>query len=354
MHILQVCNVGNIMGGTAACAWTITHALGWARHTVAFLSPIHSEARAAFGRTELHEWRNIESAAVHNLRPDLVLLHNTPQSRCTERLPVATLQYLHSAITPAPADLTVYCSRWLAQRCGQPEGRVLYQAVPVPPGDRQQSLPGMPSRPPQRPRRRELLVGRICTPLSRKWPDDLEDFYRVLSLRCPTIHWEFVGCPESRRSALQRACRGRARFHEASWNARSHLNRWDALLYHHPTLTESFGRTCAEAMRSGCIPIVDNRGGFREQVASLRLQCATPDCLTPDRSEAGSDRLSGFLCDNPEEFSVALEWLLDPDRRVQCAQAAHARGNDMFSLERFSRNLLEAFRRLAAGTRQAA
>jgi glycosyltransferase involved in cell wall biosynthesis len=107
-------------------------------------------------------------------------------------------------------------------------------------------------------------------------------------------------------------------------------------------------------MRAGCIPIVDNRGGFREQVASVRAQNAAPDCLTPARRPARNDHSSGFLCNNPEDFARALERLLDPERRTQHAQAAYARGNDLFSLERFSKNLLEAFRQIAAGTPQAA
>lgn len=59
LRILQVCNVGQITGGTAACAWTITRALPWAQHTVAFLSPVSGDTREAFRPAQLVRWEHV-------------------------------------------------------------------------------------------------------------------------------------------------------------------------------------------------------------------------------------------------------------------------------------------------------
>ena len=108
------------------------------------------------------------------------------------------------------------------------------------------------------------MIGRICTPQQKKWPNDVDEFYGRLADSYPQIRWEFIGCPTELQSRLSTVCHGRTTFLPAGWGARSRLWNWDALLYHNPQVTESFGRTVAEAMRAGCIPIVDDRGGFRE------------------------------------------------------------------------------------------
>jgi glycosyltransferase involved in cell wall biosynthesis len=137
------------------------------------------------------------------------------------------------------------------------------------------------------------------------------------------VEWEFVGCPFVLRPRLNAACGGRAAFHESGWSARQHLHRWDALLYHHPTLTESFGRTCAEAMRCGCIPIVDDRGGFREQIAG------------PTRP--------GFLCEDFTAFDRAVAALDDPATRTKIGQAARTRA-ERFSLAQFAERFVALLR----------
>jgi len=98
------------------------------------------------------------------------------------------------------------------------------------------------------------------------------------------------------------------------------------LLYHHPTLTESFGRTVAEALRAGCIPIVDRRGGFREQIP------------------AGG----GFLCDTRDHFLAALAAISSPAARRQIARAGQTHADDRFALRRFARDLLQRFDQAAA------
>ncbi|MEZ6056554.1 MAG: glycosyltransferase [Planctomycetaceae bacterium] len=327
MHLLQICNVGDVCGGTAACAWTITRALPECQHSVAFLSRVKEETRRHFGHTRVLEWKQVSPDGVRKLRPDLVLLHNTSEGRGVPIKEVASIQYLHSAITPLSAPITVACSQELRSRLelssrqiGDRVSSVLYQPVPVPP--RPTHWTGE-----TRWLRDRMVVGRICTPTSRKWPVELIPFYQELAASCRSIDWEFVGCPTILQDDLRRACLGRAVFHPASWGARSHLWRWDAMLYHHPTLSETFGRTCAEAMRAGCIPIVDDRGGFREQV-------------TPK---------TGLLCRQTSEFVTALMTLQSRSRRWVMQRQATQMAHDRFSLQAFSVAFRELLRE-ASGT----
>jgi glycosyltransferase involved in cell wall biosynthesis len=314
MHLLQVCNVGHICGGTAACAWTLTRALPHVAHTVAFLSNPTESTRHAFAHCRVETWPRVTEDHLAPLRPDVLLLHNISADRVQPIRSTVTIQYLHSVIRPAAADVTVACSDWLREQ--YPPGTVasvLHQAVPQPPPPRN---PGGDTR----ALRTRLVVGRLCTPIQRKWPAELVPFYARLAPRHPTVDWEFVGCPEPLQPRLQDACQGRGVFHPAGWTARSHLWRWDALLYHHPTLTESFGRTAAESLRAGCIPVTDARGGFREQVK-------------PD---------TGFLCNDADTFDRALAALHDPAHRRAMSRAAQA--DDRFSLRRFGSDLLQLLR----------
>jgi len=317
-HLLQVCNVGQILGGTAACAWSVTRSLPGFTHTVAFLSRVTEPTRAAFAGCDIVQWDCVTANLVAEMGADMVLLHNTSRSRCSDRLPVPTVQYLHSRITPAEAERTICCSDWLAKRCSIGLSDVLYQGVPrprhsVPPGE-------------TRALREQPVIGRICTPTPRKWPPGICDSYQKLSGRFPSVRWEFVGCPPGLQDRLWEACGGSARFYPACWSARDRLWQWDALLYHNPSVTESFGRTVAEAMRAGCIPIVDDRGGFREQV--------TESC--------------GWLCGNEKAFVGAVEQILSPVRRRQMSGACRAHADARFSLAQFGTNLVAQFRQAAA------
>ncbi len=148
----------------------------------------------------------------------------------------------------------------------------------------------------------------------------LVPFYARLSQEHPQVAWVFVGCPPELAASLMTACQERARFHPAGWGARQRLWEWDALLYHHPTLAESFGRTAAEALRAGCIPIVDDRGGFREQVTAC----------------------TGFCCGSVADFSRALETLRRVPKRRAWSRRGMARAEARFSLAAFR----ERFRRL--------
>ena len=311
MHLLQVCNVGQIVGGTAACAWSVTRALPHLTHTVAFLSRADAVTRQAFAPHQVLHWPHCTSDRIHQVSPDLVILHNIAANQTSLWGGAWTIQYVHSTGRRIPADHTVYCSRWLAQQCRANAPTVLWQGVP---------LPIAPVHPRTRAEGR-LRIGRICTPTARKWPDSLPAFYSQLSAQHPHVDWEFVGCPQAMQSVLQSACCGRATFHPAGWLARSHVWNWDALLYHHPTLTESFGRTVAEAARAGCIPIVDDRGGFSEQCTIL-----------------GSRG-----CRTSADFGIAITELSDPALRHRLSQSIQQQANEHFSLTRFGARLRSLF-----------
>lgn len=316
-RLLQVCNVGRIVGGTAACAWTVTRALPGFEHHVLFLSPPDEETVATFAPCMVSQRLTVTRRDVERVRPDVVLLHNTARSRVTGTWPTPTLQYLHSAIRdPAPADVTVCCSQWLAQGIGRPADRVLWQAVAKSAPLRVAANRGISNGD-------SIVVGRICTPQARKWPPNVVPFYAELARRLPHVTWEFVGCPELLRGPLQTACRRRAAFHPAGWRQRSLMAGWDVLLYSNPSLPESFGRTVAEAMRVGCVPVVDRLGGFVEQV---------PDNV-------------GFLCTGIDEFAAAVTRLSDITFRRRMSERGMIHANAHFSLNRFARDLLMWFDR---------
>lgn len=313
LHLLQVCNVGQIVGGTAACAWTVTRSLPRVRHTVVFLGPVADETRRVLAPARVEQWDRVAARRVRQIGADVVLLHNTPRGRADERLPAVTVQYLHARLTPAPADRMLYCSHWLARQYGGDARAVCWQAVP------------RPLRPScdrdRRPSTGPLVIGRLCTPQPQKWPAAVVPFYRSLAARCPDVCWEFVGCPATRHAELSAACGGRAVFLPASWQARCHLWRWDVLLYHNAAVTESFGRTVAEAMRAGCIPVVDDRGGFTEQIPAD----------------------GGFLCRSPADFAAAVHRLHDPAERRHRSRAGQIHADQRFSLTRFAADLLRHF-----------
>ena len=307
MRLLQVCNVGQIVGGTAACAWSVTRALPQLDHTVAFLSRPDAVTRQAFEPHTVLHWPSCHSDRIRQVNPDLVILHNISAGPSTTWEGAWTVQYVHSVGRRLPADQTVYCSQWLARQCRVQHPSVLWQGVP---------LPTRPTSP--RPRSEgRLRIGRICTPTARKWPASLPAFYSTLATRHPHVDWEFVGCPPGMQSLLQTACCGRATFHQANWPARSHVWQWDALLYHHPTLTESFGRTVAEAARAGCLPIVDDRGGFTEQL----------------------EVLGGRGCRTEPEFADAITELSDPESRQRLSARISLQAQAHFSLASFGERL---------------
>ncbi len=328
-HLLQVCNVGQIVGGTGACTLSVVKSLPEIKHSVVCLGKISPDMSRIFKGVDLYEWKSITQKQVEQVQPDLVLFHNTHQRRVEDELFQVTLHYVHSRITPVKADRTMYCSRWLADQYQAKEEQVCLQSVFKPLISTrlkeedyllrkgQGNDPGLPEIKDDR----QVRVGRICTPQLKKWPGVLIEMYEKLSQNFPQICWEFVGCPEGMQQKLLEACKGRAKFIPAKWEAREHLWEWDIMLYHNPDVTESFGRTVAESMRSACIPIVDNRGGFREQIIPG----------------------TGYLCDTHAEFEQALRELMDNDLRKEMSFRCKEHSDQQFSLRRFGDDLLDQF-----------
>ncbi len=313
-RLVQMCNVGQLTGGTGACAWTVMRALPGFEHTVVFPSTPTEETRAGFAPVTCLVAPRLTNQLLQQLRPDVLLLHNTPAQRIAADLPRRTLVYQHSAARGlATGSGHVVCSQWLADQLGLPRSSVLWQAVPRPPqtdGLRDDSA-----------RVRELVLGRICTPIAKKWPEAAADRCAAITAAAPNVRWEFVGCPTDLQARWSRAVAGRCHFFPASWSARSRLWTWDALVYHNPLVMESFGRTAAEAMRAGCIPIVDRAGGFIEQLADD----------------------SGALCQTIEEVHAAIDRLQDPQTRQAWSHTARVIADERWSLARFARDLLARF-----------
>ena len=306
MHLLQVCNVGSIVGGTAACAWSVTRARPDWSHRVAVLGRIDAATHSAFAPVPILSIDRVTPSIVGGA--DAVLLHNTRPGR-VDPLAVPSLLMRHSDCPHAAATQSVACSHYLADRIAARTGTrdaVLSQGVPQPPASAPRRLDD------------RLTAGWLCTPTTAKWPRERVAFSRVLADACPHIDFEFVGCPAAMRPALTEACGGRAIFHEAGWFARQLLSRWDGLLYHNPSVPETFGRTVAEAMLAGCVPVVDRLGGFLEQVDSGR---------------------TGFLCQTPTEFAAALHRLSDLFTRRRIAAAAEEAAHQRFGLDAFGRRL---------------
>ena len=325
MRLIQVCNVGNVVGGTAACAWSVTRSLPDVEHTVVFRSAPTAETKQVFAHCRIEVASMIDSDLLKKLRGDFLMLHNVSSQhvswkRDLSSVRVPVLQYAHSAFTGhANSDLMVACSQFLTEELRQAELPILYQGVPAP-----QDANG------KRERRtgEALIVGRICTPCRQKWPGWLVPFYRRLAERFPMIRWEFVGCPESMRAEFSKACHQRAIFHEAGWQARSYLNHWHVLLYHNRDITETFGRTVAEAMLAGCVPVVDQAGGFCEQI----------------------DSTNGFLCKSPDDFINALELITEREEWERRSKSCRDSAADLFSHQSFRHRLLEACLATAANS----
>jgi len=319
VRLLQVCNVGQLCGGTAACAWTISRCFPDWDQTVLFLSDMSPDTQAGFSHCTVGRISHVDEKTLAAHRPDLVLLHNTSGRCVTPLRNTISMHYRHSVGPAAPADLTVACSDWLSEQLnGHPligHPPVLIQPVPRPP---------LLDAPACSPRHDELIIGRICTPSLRKWSVEALPVYSRIATAFPMVRWEFVGCPTALQSAWQTAVRGQATFSPAGWGARSRLWRWSALLYHHPGITESFGRTVAEALRCGCVPIVDARGGFQEQLTGSQ---------------------AGFLCRTPAEFLTAVDVLTDRSSRESRSQNC-LRAGESFSLQTFRRRFLTLCRAL--------
>jgi hypothetical protein len=287
LKVLQVCNVASMTGGTANCAWSITKALPDMRHRVHFLGrTIPDSVSAAFSGCELTGGHKIDSEILSSV--DLAIFHNTGPNLFPQYIPdnLATVYYQHSAF-PAAAGIRKRCSKvfsvskWLAKECGLKDSDVLHQPVPIPPTRDKW------------PENERIRVTRFCTPNPQKWDEkDVLPFYRQLFTKIPDVDWTFVGAPHPVEMKLRNIAAeaiATVTFEDASHGQRSILHTSDVLI-HHSSVTESYGRTICEAQRCGCYPIVDNRGGFVEQI---------------------ENRLTGALCDHESDFIFELQYFID-------------------------------------------
>ncbi|WP_459555391.1 glycosyltransferase family protein [Lacunimicrobium album] len=308
MRVMQVCNVGTVCGGTGGCAWSVRRALPEWEHHVVFLSAVTAETLKAFDGCGVYRASRVGEKLLDLVQPEVVVMHNAARSRVDVdflKWGGRSIQYLHSKVDAAGAKEVVCCSEWLAKQVGVSREAVLWQGVPGVSGEK-------------RPASGELVVGRIATPVGSKWPGELVGFYGELAVRCPGVRWEFVGCPQELRGKIERAVGGRAVFYEASFKSREHMAGWDVLLHHQPGVTESFGRTVAEGMLAGCVPVVDARGGFCEQVVEG----------------------TGVLCRDVDGYVAALMMLGDREVRVRMRNAAREHAERAFSLAAFRERLL--------------
>lgn len=311
MKLLQVANVATVLGGTGACTWTITRALPEFQHAVFFNSGSANDSlRDIFSRgmpspVELFSGPSqLRPDLIEQIKPDIILFHNTSEARMPGHIPdyALPLYYQHSAAR-ACVGARNRChyfwsvSRWLCEHANIHNDRLLYQPVP---------RPARINKTSDRP-----VIGRIATPGNReKWnADSMVNLYRALHYEHPGVLWEFVGCPNDLREKLLYACDGAARFVDASWEARSWIPSWTALLYD-STLPESYGRTVCEAQRAGCIPIVSRLGGFVEQI---------------------NNSVDGFLCSTQEDFIEAVRLVQKPevlpDLRERAIESGDRRGS---------------------------
>jgi glycosyltransferase involved in cell wall biosynthesis len=300
MKLLQVCNVAQIVGGTGACAWTITKALpDWDHALYFFSSAIDEETARAFvghalypNKTPLHE-------KIEEIAPDVILFHNTAEPRMPPRLPdgIPSLYYQHSAARSCQGarercDVFFAVSKYLADQVNIADNLVLHQPVPVPPAA---------------PRPRAGVIGRLCTPHTMKWRPNNLSLYG--DLNGSSFDWEFIGAPPVAERQLLEAL-DKPFFGPASWESRKHLHSWKGMLYH-ADQAESYGRTVCEAQRAGCVPIVDKRGGFVEQI------------------EHGK---TGFLCETTADFRDAVAALEDPSTFDEMSKQAKLSGDRRGSL----------------------
>lgn len=310
MKLLQLCNVLSPTGGTLACVYSIKKALpDWEHHVVGCNSGTGSVAPAVreWLGCDVQKQRRMTPALYAEISPDVVIYHNVSTDSMGQSLPdCLRFYYQHSAFNGAMAarkrcDYFWTVSNWLRDRTGVKH--VYHQPCPVPVKTA--------------PRATEFTVGRICTPLPKKWRD-VVPLYRRLASENPEVQWEFVGATGTLQDELTEAVGGKAQFYSPSWEARSHLHRWHAVLYD-SELEESYGRIVCEAQRCGTIPIVSARGGFMEQIEHGR---------------------TGFLCNGPDEFSQCLKLARDPDVRADVSVAAKDAGDFRGSLQRWREQFL--------------
>lgn len=303
MKLLQVNNVQTLLGGTGQCALSITHALPDFDHRVHFfdMDGVDPDVQDEFGDVSIKTGTSISQEDLE--WADLVIFHNTSMINMPHRVPenCATVYYQHSnhksaRFCVAQCDIGLTVSHFLKSE-SKLSIEVIHQPVKRPFKRNDRTFIG------------NAQVARMCTPNPEKW-ENIEPLYdaafREFSQSC--TFW-FIGATPSAKLSLSRLASDHgavAEFRDASTTVRSDLHWWDVLLYSSP-LTETYGRTVCEAQMCGCVPVVDNRGGFRDQI------------------KHGYD---GFLCNSIPEFMTAIDDVIyDRQRGFEMSQKAQISGS---------------------------
>lgn len=321
MKILHLNNVASLTGGTGACTDSIIEVLEEDQHAVAF--------RTGSPPAELFDHENLITAVggfgnpgplgklLEQFAPDLILCHNITGNYYPHELRgIPSVFYHHSAHpgrgSGSNCDREIVVSHHLNSRLRLPDSAVLYQPVTVPEyvGSRSRGV---------------FRIGKVATAGSKKWNlTEMMPLYDQLRNIHPGVQFELVGCGgqflQEFAAALRIGETGLVRAHPPSRASRKILHRWDVLLSNSNT-DETYGRTASEAQLAGCVPIVPNIGGYREQI---------------------DHRYSGFLCHRLREFVGAVQTVMDWKQsnhleqvREQCRRAARLR-NESF-VEKFSK-----------------
>lgn len=328
MKLLQICNVSSITGGTFGCAYSIAKSLPDWNHEVRAINcgrgnPPRESADLFPGKIVV-EPGPVSSTYVEESDPDMIIFHNTHIASIPPHVDrkIAKIYYQHSAFGGAvaarrKADIHFVVSKWLADKANVDDSLILHQPCPVP-----KKHEGI-----ERSTSGKVVIGRICTPEKKKWPENnsiglCEFIDENLGGIGEGIHWEFVGCPAELQARAENSLKS-CSFIPASYEARSRMHLWDMMVYHNPSVPESYGRTVCEAQRCSVVPVVTDQAGFQCQIYN------------------GFD---GFLCAEHEDFVNAIRPLLKHPTTLTAMQSnAKSAGDLRGSLSRFRDSLLNYY-----------
>lgn len=296
----MVNNVSEVCGGTIQCSASMCKALpDFERRVFSFSHEFGPVAQEVFGPgVELRNGLDA-SQVVTDFQPDVVVWHNTHADRIPDKPLAGALQVYvahsaHSSLRDAArkCHVTICVSKWLARKVGLSESTVLYQ--PVQPPERFLGFDSHAAL---------MRIGRLCTPTAKKWNlDEMAPYYAALSAEFPDqLCYEWVAPPRLHADLRERfvGCIS-DRTIKPDYLAPKRLWFWEAMLYT-SSLEESYGRTVCEAQMSHCVPIVNRRGAYPEQI------------------EHG---VTGFLVDSPKDAVEAVRVLTNGDEYIRMSSAA--------------------------------
>ena len=253
MKILWVNNVSSILGGTMQCTLCMIQALPDCEHSVFSFSRWPKDPDHPVGlRAGLLHGSSL--AGLHG-KYDLVVYQNISETRLPNKSLGFSVYIHHSSRADSlrvgkRCDMQLCVSYYLANLLGLPGSTVLHQPVFGPSGSCRKPA--------------EFTVGRICTPTPKKWREaDVLPAIESLLKTEPDVRVHLVGAPDSIGNLL---CEEpRVKLSKPSLQAQGYMQKWHCLL-NLSSVPETFGRTCREAQRRGCVPVVMAGSGYDEQV----------------------------------------------------------------------------------------